>query len=386
MEPKSIIEYFSVIPDPRVDRQKKHKLIDIIVLSVCGLICDCDTWIEIERFCLHREKDFKRFLELPNGIPSHDTFGRVFSLIDPKHFHEIFMNWVNETFRIEGKEQIAIDGKSIRALSKAGVDGVSIISAWGCESRAVLAQVKATRGTENYGFEDLVKILDLKGGVVSMDAAGCTASLTQIITENGGDYVVAIKGNQKTMLKQLLCEFEDAVAIDSSTIEEKRHGRRERRSCDSISLPVSYEKSANLKNERGHYQDRQHSFEWTKIRSACRVTCERDIKGVTSTETRYFLSSLDSDATRLLGHVRNHWEVENCLHYVLDVAFDEDHARMRDGFALENTALARKMALNLVKTEKSSKDSMRVKRKRASWDFEYLVKILELNVTQEDEI
>lgn len=372
MSKRTIIEHFSVVYDPRVKRGKKHKLVDIIVLSICGLICDCDSWTEIEEFCKFHELQFKQFLELENGIPSHDTFGRVFSLINPENFQKIFMDWVEETFRIEGPEQIAVDGKMIRSLDKNGYDRISFVSGWGCGSRAVLAQVRATRGTEKLGFEQLLGILEIKDCVISMDAAGCSAKLSKVIIDKKGDYLIALKGNNKTTLEEVQSEFDKGIEINKAVTQGRGHGRQETRACETIALSDKF-----LKELKHRTNDRE--VQWVGLKSACRVHCVREVNGELSKETRYYITSLEPDAERLLGHVRNHWGIENSLHYVLDAAFDEDRMKTRNKMGVENTVLVRKMALNLLKKDQTSKSSIKGRRKRAAWDFEYLIKILKIN-------
>lgn len=371
-----LIEHFSIIPDPRLDRRRKHNLIDIIVLAICGVICDCDGWGEIEEFSKARLTWFKRFLELPNGIPSHDTFGRVFSLLDPDAFLEAFITWVKLVNDVNEGEIIAVDGKAIKAVfDRSAPHG--IVSAWASRAGVALGQ-RAVGAHENErdAFKRLLRILDLKGNIVTMDAAGCHSNITNIVVEKKGDFVVAIKNNQRTFLRQLAGAMEEAVELDETMTEERGHGRREKRTCHAMAVPEEILVSLERRKEQTKHNGDRSSESWLGIRSVCRVTCERESKGKISLEKRYYITSLEADAKKLLNCVRSHWEVENKLHYSLDVTFNEDQCRARNEYAMENFALLRRLALNLVRHEKTPKKSLRIKRKKAGWDPEFMMQIV----------
>jgi predicted transposase YbfD/YdcC len=373
----SLIEHFLIIPDPRIDRHKKHNLIDIIVLAICGVISDCDTWVEIEEFSEARIDWFKQFLELPNGIPSHDTFGRVFSMLDPDAFLEAFITWVSVVNSLSEGEIIAIDGKAIRAVfDRSAPHGV--VSAWASRAGVSLGQrAIGAHEDERDAFKRMIDILHLKGCIVTMDAAGCHSNITNRIVEKKGDFVVAIKANQKTLLRQLTDALDGATELDEAMTEEKGHGRREKRTCQAMKIPTSVIESLEKRKEQTKANTDRSTEQWLNLESVCRIVSEREVKGKKTQETRYYITSLEGNAKKLLECARSHWEVENKLHYVLDMAFDEDHCRARNKFAMENFALLRRFALNLVRHEKTPKKSIRVKRKKASWDPAFMMQIVQ---------
>ncbi len=371
---KSLIDHFLVITDPRLNRTKRHNLIDIIVIAVCGVVCSCETWVDIEEYG-HSKKDwFRKFLELPGGIPSHDTFGRVFSLIDPLEFQKAFYEWTKSVIQITEGEVIAMDGKYFRSsLTRAGDPRsvIGMVSAWASKAGVALAQKKADfkKSGEKKVYKELIDVLDLKGCIVTMDAYGCHADITNKILEKKGDFVVGLKRNQRVLYDEAVKIFANNKKLNSCETLERCHGRIEKRVCRSAEIDL-----LSLDIENRHSIKRYKT--WNGIKSVTEVISKRTLNGKTSQQTRYYISSLPPNPDKLLETIRSHWEVENKLHYVLDVAFDEDHSRIRIGHAGENMAVIRRLALNLLRHEKSSKRSINGKRLKCGWTDDYLLKVI----------
>lgn len=362
----SIFHHFATVTDPRINRQKKHQLPDIFFITLCAVISGADNWVMIEEFGKAKEDWFTEQLNLQHGIPSHDTFGDVFAAIDNEQFSRCFSNWVADLAELTSGEVIAIDGKTVRrSVDKASAKAaIHMVSAWAQQNSLVLGQVKVDeKSNEITAIPKLLKQLDLTGTVVTIDAMGCQTTLAEQIIEQQGDYVLSLKGNQgnlhddvKTWFTSTLAPSVGAVDIDSG------HGRIETR-------------SVRVSNDIEWLQERHPN--WSGLRSIIAVTATRELKDKTETETRYFISSLDdSNPARLGSAVRAHWSVENNLHWVLDVAFDEDSNRTRIGNSAANLGIVRHIALNLIKNEKSSKVGVKTKRAKAGWNNLYLLKIL----------
>ena len=362
----SIFHHFATVTDPRINRQKKHQLPDIFFITLCAVISGADNWVMIEAFGKAKEDWFTEQLNLQHGIPSHDTFGDVFAAIDNEQFSRCFSNWVADLAELTSGEVIAIDGKTVRrSVDKASAKAaIHMVSAWAQQNSLVLGQVKVDeKSNEITAIPELLKQLDLTGTVVTIDAMGCQTTIAEQIIEQQGDYVLSLKGNQgnlhddvKTWFTSTLAPSVGAVDIDSG------HGRIETR-------------SVRVSNDIEWLQERHPN--WSGLRSIIAVTATRELKDKTETETRYFISSLDgTDPARLGKAVRAHWSVENNLHWVLDVAFDEDQNRTRVGNSAANLAVIRHVALNLIKNEKSSKVGVKTKRAKAGWDNQFLLKIL----------
>ena len=371
-EGPTITSYFGNLEDPRTDHTRRHKLIDILTIAICGVICGADSWVDLEIFGKSKEGWLKGFLELPNGIPSHDTFGRVFSLLDAQQFRDCFSAWVQAVSAVTRGQVIAIDGKTVRRShdKSLGKAAIHMVSAWASENRLVLGQTKvAEKSNEITAIPELLALLDVSGCIVTIDAMGCQKEIARLIIEDSGDYVLALKENQGQLYREVkeLFEDEDLVAKvgDFHETVNKGHGRLERRRCWSIADQecVSYLNS---------------SGEWRGLQSVTKVTGERRIGEEVSMESRYFISSLPGDAKQLLWAVREHWGIENSLHWVLDIAFREDESRVRKGHGPENLATMRHMALNLIRQETSSKGGVKARRLRAGWDEDYLLKVLSL--------
>lgn len=362
----SIFQHFASVNDPRINRQKKHQLQDIFFITLCAVISGADNWVMIEEFGQAKEDWLTEQLGLTHGIPSHDTFGYVFAAIDTEQFSACFTRWVADLANLTDGEVIAIDGKTVRrSLDKAsGNAAIHMVSAWAQQNSLVLGQEKVTdKSNEITAIPRLLKKLDLTGAVVTIDAMGCQTAIAQQIIEQKGDYVLSLKGNQGTLHEDVKTWFTSALApsIGSTTIDGD-HGRVETRSVQ-VSDNIDW-----LQGRHPH---------WPGLKSIIAVTATRELKDKTETETRYFISSLDgSDPARLGRAVRAHWSVENNLHWVLDVAFDEDSNRTRSGNSAANLAIVRHIALNLIKGESASKVGVKTKRAKAGWNTDYLLKIL----------
>jgi predicted transposase YbfD/YdcC len=368
----SLFDSLGEVPDPRRERTKLHQLVDILVIAVCATICAAETWEEIAEFGQAKESWFKKFLSLPHGIPSHDTFRRVFLRLNPKKFQEAFVVWVRGVAQMAAGEVVAIDGKQVRgARSSDGKEGLRMVSAWASEQRLVLGQLKtAEKSNEITAIPLLLELLELNGCIVTIDAMGCQTEIAAQIIEQEADYVLSLKGNQGTLYEEVEEYFAWAEKIDFKDLEydycatlEKDHGRLEGRRCWVTEDTEWFTEKA----------------EWTGLRSFIMVEAEREVVGQAATvERRYFISSLPADAKQSLRAVRGHWQVENSLHWVLDVAFREDACRTRTGHAPENLATLRHIAINLLKQERSCKLGVKSKRLKAGWDESYMLKVLNI--------
>jgi len=361
----SIIHHFSTIADPRVDRRKKHQLSDIFFIALCATICGADNWVAIERFGKAKENWFIEQLDLENGIPSHDTFGDVFAAIDTEQFSECFSNWVTDLADLAEEDVIAMDGKCLRrSIDKASKKAaIYMVSAWSRKNSLVLGQVKVDdKSNEITAIPKLLSRLDIAGAVITIDAMGCQKKIAEQIIDQGGDYVLSLKGNHGTLHDDVETYFTSALSpeITAETVNGD-HGRIETRSV-RVTDEIEWLK-------------KDHS--WSGLKSIVAVTAKREVDKKITEETRYFISSLSANDPNKLEHaVRAHWAIENNLHWVLDLAFDEDSNRTRKGYSASNLAVIRHMALNLIKTEKTAKVGVKTKRMMAGWDNDYLLKIL----------
>jgi predicted transposase YbfD/YdcC len=369
--------YFAELVDPRVERTKCHKLLDIVVIAILGVICGAEGWTDLEAFGEARLEWLQSFLELPNGIPSHDTFGRVFARLDPAQFARCFASWMQAVKQVTRGKVIAIDGKCLRhsfdgALGKAALH---MVSAWATANHLVLGQQRVdSKSNEITAIPALLEQLAVQGCIVTVDAMGCQKEIASRIVAQGGDYVLALKENQPHLHEDVVSLFIwadnvgfEGIAHELAETTNASHGRIEVRHCWTISDPQCLEMIAD------------HS-EWCGLRTVIRVEARRTQGTQTSVETRYYISSLpdsvDDLAQRALESVRSHWDIENGLHWILDVVFREDDSRIRTGHAPENFAWLRRMALTLLRNETSQRKSVRAKRLRAGWDTDYLLKVL----------
>ena len=362
----SILHHFSNIKDPRIDRQKRHLLPNIFFITICAVICGADDWSTVEEFGKSNEEWFTKQLDLEYGIPSHDTFGRVFSLIDTQQFSECFSHWVSDMAQLSEGEVIAIDGKCLRrSIDKASNKAaIYMVSAWAQQNNLVLGQQKvADKSNEITAIPKLLTQLDIAGSVVTMDAMGCQTKIAKQIIEKKADYVLSLKGNQGALHDDVVTYFESNLSPEiGSENYDGGHGRIETRTIRA---------TANiqwLKDRHPH---------WVGLKSIIAVTAKRELNNKTEEDTRYFISSLDATTPEKLGNIiRAHWSIENNLHWVLDHAFDEDAHRTRKGNSAANMAIIRHIALNLLKAEQSVKRGMKTKRLKAGWDKRYLLKVL----------
>lgn len=368
-----IEEHFGKITDPRMDRTKHHKLIDIIAIAICAVICGAESWVDIELFGNSKVHWLATFLELPNGIPSHDTFGRVFSLLDAQQFQLAFYEWVWAVNEIIQGQVINIDGKCLRGSDeqRLGKRAIYMVSAWAVENEIVLGQRKVDeKSNEITAIPELLKILSISGCIVTIDAMGTQTNIAKTIREAKADYVLSVKDNQGHLFEDIATLFavDQAQNFKYASFEYKKtvnkgHGRIEVRECWSTSNPEYLNLIRGLQN-------------WTDLQSIIMIICTRIIGDQETKYVRYYISSLPSNAERILHAVRSHWSIENKLHWVLDVALNEDRSRIRKDQAPENFAVLRHMALNLLKQEKTAKGGIHAKQFQAALNEEYLLKVL----------
>jgi len=369
------MEYFADLPDPRIERCKDHALLDILTIAILATICGAEYFTQMEEFGKTNRPWLATFLELKNGIPAHDTFARVFAAIKPAAFQARFLQWVQAIAELGAGEIIAVDGKTARRShnKKSGSKPLHLVSAWANRQRLVLGQVKVEqKSNEITAVPELLRMLAIKGCIVTVDALNTQKEIAAEIREQGADYVLALKDNHPTLAAEvdgIFCAVRaDANADNSISVSEDRqadHGRKETRRCWSVAAPewlFEFEK-------------------WRDLQSLILIEATRQSKGQATIELRYYLSSLAPDAQVANRAVREHWGIENSLHWVLDVAFREDDSRVRVGNAAENLALTRKIALNLLRQESSLKAGVKTKRLKAGWDRAYLFKVLNLNLT-----
>ena len=366
----SLKTHFGQVRDPRAQHSIDHLLVDIMLVTICAVICGADSWVDVENYGLAKQEWLATFLELPHGIPSHDTIERLFARLRPAELQQCFVSWVQSVFEISGGQLIAIDGKSLRGSYERGGKRAMIhmVSAWATQTRIVLGQGKVNeKSNEITAIPELLKVLDLDGAVVSIDAMGCqTAIAAQIVAQNG-DYVLALKGNQGDLFDDVVQLFGQArqqsfAGIEHDYLEtrEQGHGGIETRRYWVMGNTAYLVGAEN----------------WAKLTTVGCVESQRYVGDILVCGTRYYLLSLPLDAQRFAAAVRGHWGIENRLHWILDVAFQEDSSRATAGYSGENLAVIRHIALNLLTQESSAKGGTHAKRLKAGWDDQYLLKVL----------
>ena len=367
---------FADVTDPRVERTKAHPLLDILTITVCAVLCGADNWVDIETFGQAKRAWLEQFLLLPQGIPSHDTFGRVFARLNPEQFQTCFQTWVQDLVAASGDQLrgvVALDGKCLcgSRATEAGKGPLYLVSAWADANRLVLGQVAVdAKSNEITAIPALLNLLDLTGCIVTIDAMGCQTAIAQQITAAEADYVLALKGNHSTLhqdvqLMHAAAERTGFRHLQHQTLPawvEKDHGRLETRRYWLVDDPAYL-----------RYLNRENA--WAGLRGIGIVQAEREVQGVTTTETRYYLCSV-TDVREFERAVRGHWGIENKLHWVLDVAFREDANRTRQGDSAQNLSMVRHLALNMLRQDKTGKGGIKTKRLRAGWDERYLLQVL----------
>jgi predicted transposase YbfD/YdcC len=376
-EQSDLVAALAAVPDPRRQCQNlRHPLVDVLVVGFCGVLCGCDDFVEIETFGRSKEAFFRRFLELPHGIPSHDTFRRVFQAVCPRALQRCLIQWLKGVRRATppeaGGEVIAIDGKTLRrTFDRAhGLGALQLVSAWATANGLTLGQVAVdAQSNEVTAIPQLIDLLDLKGCVVTIDAAGCQKDIAAQVVAKGADYVLALKDNHPTLLDQVSAYFLEQLDTDNAAGKmrchrevETGHGRTETR--------ATFVAAAT--------QGMVAGGAWVGLATVVMVIrqCLDHATGETTDDVRYYLSSLPAKVKRLAAAVRQHWGIENGLHWVLDVAFNEDRMRQRDRHGVENLALLNRLAVSLLRQDKTVKAGVKCKRKTAGWDDNYLLHLL----------
>jgi predicted transposase YbfD/YdcC len=345
-----------------------------LIIAILAVICGADGWSDVELFGKNKKVWLKTFLQLPKGIPSHDTFGRVFAKIKPEEFQKHFLEWVRAVETLTAGQVIAVDGKKVRRSydQATGKAAIYMVSAWATENQLVLGQTKvADKSNEITAIPELLRLLDISGCIVTIDAIGTQTEITDTIIAGGGDYLLAVKENQGHLFEDVQYLFETldasrdmkATPYHSAKSVHKGHGRLETREC-------------RVTDREEHLAFLRKRQQWKGLKSVVRIVSQRQIGETFEIQTRYFMSSLPAQAKTILETKRSHWKIENQLHWVLDIAFREDESRVRKDHAPENLAVLRHMALNLLKNEKTAKGGIRAKRLQAGWNNDYLLAIL----------
>jgi predicted transposase YbfD/YdcC len=375
-EQSKLVAALAAVPDPRRQCQNlRHPLVDVLVLGFCGVLCGCDDFVEIEALGRSKEDFFRRFLELPHGIPSHDTFRRVFQAVCPQALQQCLIQWlkgVRQTAPAADGEVIAIDGKTLRrTFDRAqGLGALHLVSAWASANGLTLGQVAVdAKSNEITAIPQLIELLDLQGCVVTIDAAGCQKEIAAQIVAKDADYVLALKENHPTLHEQVADYFLEQLEEEKPDSKlrrhrqvEKGHGRTETRATFVATVP----------------KGKIDTTAWVGLVTVVMVIrqCLDHTTGKVSDDVRYFISSLPARVRRLAGAVRQHWGIENGLHWVLEVAFNEDRMRQRDRNGIENLALLNRLAVSLLRQDKTVKGGVKCKRKTAGWDDDYLLHLL----------
>jgi predicted transposase YbfD/YdcC len=369
MDDKKIgfIDFFKEIPDHRIARRKLHSVEEILLVTFCGMIAGCDGWDDLELFGKTKLVYLRRYLPYVNGAPSDDTLRRFFRALDPVFFESCFIKWV-QSFQIELAERIvAVDGKTSRRSFDGENKPMHLVSAFVSELGITLGQLKTEdKSNEIKAIPELLELLDIAGAIVTLDAMGCQSKIVEKIVEKGADYLIGLKGNQGKLNEDVRLFFDKkpkAALVSAETEMDKGHGRLEVRHC-TVTEEIEW--------------IRERHPQWKDLRSVVEIKSRREIKGEAAEETRYYISSLEANADRIAHVVRQHWGVENKLHWVLDISFNDDQSRIRKGNAPRNIAIIKKTALNLMQIIKKSRPrvSFKAMRKLAGWDHDFLDSVL----------
>jgi predicted transposase YbfD/YdcC len=380
----SIYEHFGDLPDPRRAQGRRHCLADMIVLAVCAVLCAADSWSDVVDFAKAKRKWFRTFLELPHDIPSQDTFERVFARLDPDAFERCFVQWTTALSGSSGGKLVAIDGKRIRrSFAHAWSQSVAthLVSAFVAANRTVFGQLAVeVKENEIVAIPKLLELLDLQGATVTIDAMGCQKAIAQKIIEAQADYVLAVKDNQPALHQKA------TMLMTEASLDHAKSGKNQ---CDGANGQVRYDFAQSVDGDHGRIETRRVwvsdevealgsvGRQWPGLASVVQVQSIRDVAGQVSVENRLYISSIKGrDAERMGQMIRGHWSIENQLHYVLDVSFDEDRSRVRKGHAAENFSRIRRIALNLLRRDTTKKRGIKGKRLNAAWDHDYLLKLL----------
>jgi predicted transposase YbfD/YdcC len=372
-KPTGLAEHFADLPDPRQRQNREHNFIDILVIAICAAICGADDWVAVEQFGCAKQSWFESFLELPSGIPTHDTFWRVFRHLDAEQFQACFIAWISSVQELTAGEVIAVDGKQLRRShdAPAGKAAIHMVSAWATANSLVLGQRKVNeKSNEITAIPDLLEKLEISGCIVTIDAMGCQTKIAETIIAKGADYLLALKGNHELLYEDVALLFDDLAASgftayphDHDTTVDQGHGRIEVRQAWTIAAP---DLIANLRT----------AHKWPQLTTLVKVQSERYLDDKHSLETRYYIASLEASAATILDTTRAHWAIENSLHWVLDIAFREDESRLRKDNGAQNFAVLRHLALSLLKQDDTLKVGVKNKRLRAGWDQDYLLAVL----------
>ena len=368
-EDNKLNSVFNTLTDPRSHINRLHPLNDILLIGIVSVICGAETWKQMVQFGKSKESFFKKFLELPNGIPSEDTINRVFSSIDNLEFEDCFMTWINSITTLVTGQVIAIDGKAIRGAKSGGKKSpIHMVSAWACDNNLVLGQIKVDeKSNEITAIPKLLEILDIEGATITIDAMGCQKDIAEKIIDNGANYILSVKENQASLLENIKDEFLFSKQITKSSTIDGDHGRIESRTCSIITKFQHVGKNNN----------------WRNLKTVIKIESKREFKNSTKpteNSTRYYISNLKQSSFKFQKDIRSHWAIENKLHWVLDVGFNEDSSRKRNLNAAQNYSILLKIALNLLKNEKTEKQGIKGKRLKAGWNENYLMTVLGLKV------
>ena len=365
-----LMSIFGSIEDPRSHINKLHNLVDILLIGIISVICGAETWKQMVEFANSKEEFMRKFLILPNGIPSEDTLNRVFSSIDSSHFETCFIDWVNSISELSKGQVIAIDGKTLRGAKSNGKKSpVHMVSAWANQNNLVLGQIRVNeKSNEITAIPELLDTLLIEGNIITIDAMGTQTNIANKIIENKADYILAVKENQQLLSEQIKDEFRFSKSIEKVTDTDIGHGRIETRKCSVISEFQFVENKDN---------------KWNNLNQIVKIESIREFKNSDKQPekaSRYYISSLKDNAVNYQKNIRSHWGVENKLHWTLDVAFSEDASRKRNNNAAQNYSILLKIALNLLRNEKTEKQGTAGKRLKAGWNEDYLLKVLNIKV------